>query len=253
VIVRGGEKVTIPLARQQNIKSNSSSSSCSTSSTSSTTTQQNCRTERSLLAVVHRGRQVGVVEPSIRTAATNCFDSSVSQSCRSSPNDSCKIRLKYLHRLGVIPSQPVAPALNHPKSRPATRLPLVTSVEILKGDHSRLKESTEQSQQHSRINNNRKKVTVSFQSSVTVYSIPHRTEYSQRIQQSLWMPRSEMQETVARNVKEFSHDGWDWQRATEEQDMMRIHNELVHPVHVMRQCNLSRQFLMIMSARRQMA
>ena len=66
------------------------------------------------------------------------------------------------------------------------------------------------------------------------------------------MDPQELQLNAARNVLEFAAENWDWRQATEEKDMVIVDDHtLVHPVHLHRQCNMQRQFLMIMSAHRQ--
>jgi hypothetical protein len=100
---------------------------------------------------------------------------------------------------------------------------------------------------------------VSFDNSVTVHLIPKHDQYSSQIRHSIWMDPQEMEATVARNALEFAAENWDWRRATEEKDMVLMEDPrsktgepmIVHPVHFMMmrpQCNMQRQFLMIMSA-----
>ena len=156
-------------------------------------------------------------------------------------NESSRIRCRYLHRLGV----------GSPKIAPTTTSldPLKinkgnASVEVLKKDHGQSDESLSLRSPplHAKAS------SVSFETSVKVHSIPSRKDYSNRVKKSLWMQPRELEESAARNYFEFQSEGWDWRRATEEQDFVRYENQLVHPAHVMRQCNLQRQFLMIMSA-----
>ena len=110
-------------------------------------------------------------------------------------------------------------------------------------DHPHYDENASTSSHHS---------VVSFDSTVTVHFIPKRQEYSNRIKSSMWMDPQELQLNAARNVLEFAAENWDWRQATEEKDMVIVDDHtLVHPVHMHRQCNMQRQFLMIMSAHRQ--
>jgi hypothetical protein len=85
-------------------------------------------------------------------------------------------------------------------------------------------------------------------SSVVVHAIPNRKEYSERVKKEIWMQPHELEESATQNCIEFAAEGRDWRLATEEQDFIFYQNEMVHPVHVTRHCNLQRQFLMIMSA-----
>jgi hypothetical protein len=120
------------------------------------------------------------------------------------------------------------------------------TLEVLKKDNGKKDESLTI---HSRPLH--AKPTVSFESSVTVHSIPNRKDYSDRVKKNIWMQPRELEESAHRNYIEFQAEGWDWRGATEEEDFIFYQNELIHPAHVRRQCNLQRQFLMIMSAQQQ--
>jgi hypothetical protein len=89
---------------------------------------------------------------------------------------------------------------------------------------------------------------VCFESSVKIHPIPSRSDYSERVRSSLWQHPAEFQANLRRNMFEIQAENWDWRQATEEKDMVLMRDELVHPVHFMRQCNMKRQFLLIMSA-----
>ena len=92
---------------------------------------------------------------------------------------------------------------------------------------------------------------MSFESSVSVVTIPNKESYSERTKSSIWTQSWELEELAARNILEFQSEGWDYRKAIEEQDFVLYQDQLIHPVHVMRQCNLQRQFMMIMSGQRQ--
>jgi hypothetical protein len=72
---------------------------------------------------------------------------------------------------------------------------------------------------------------VSFDAAVTVHPIPLRSQYSNRIRNSLWTPVSELQENAARNCVEFAAENWDWRQAAEDDDMVVYHGEKIHPIH----------------------
>ena len=73
--------------------------------------------------------------------------------------------------------------------------------------------------------------SVSFDTAVRVHPIPLRSQYSNRIRNSLWTPVSELQENAARNCVEFAAENWDWRQAAEDDDMVVYHGEKIHPIH----------------------
>ena len=156
--------------------------------------------------------------------------------------DSSRIRSKYLHRLGITTPKMSPKRLSQRLSPPA-------KVEALKNDHGELDETITISSPplHSPL---QEKSMVCFDSAVIVHPIPNRTDYSDRVRKSIWMHRRELEENAARNVLEFAAENWDWRQVCEEMDMIVIEDQLVHPVHLIRQCSLKRQFLLIMSAQR---
>jgi hypothetical protein len=68
------------------------------------------------------------------------------------------------------------------------------------------------------------------------------------------MPYQELEANAARNIIEFAAENWDWRQVYEESDMVILQGqeEPVHPVHFMKECNMQRQFLLVMSAQQQM-
>lgn len=165
-------------------------------------------------------------------------------------SDPASIRSRYLHRLGV----------TQPKKIPLTRsklaAPLSDSeprVETLKDDYGEPDGTITLNSPplHSPL---REKTAVCFDSIVTVHEIPKRTEYSERVKSTIWMPYQELEANAARNSIEFAAENWDWRQVYEESDMVFLQGqeEPVHPVHFMRECNMQRQFLLVMSAQQQM-
>jgi hypothetical protein len=136
---------------------------------------------------------------------------------------------------------PVVPnnAIQQRPSRPA-----------LKQDHGQADKSIfiASPPQHSK---NSKKV--SFDATVLVHSIIHAKDLSARFKRTIWMPPRELEEALHRNSIEFAAEGWEWQNATEEADFVLVGTQYIHPAHILlrQQCNLQRQFMMIMSAQQQ--
>eukprot|EP00339_Tiarina_fusa_P015463 CAMPEP_0117050756 /NCGR_PEP_ID=MMETSP0472-20121206/35045_1 /TAXON_ID=693140 ORGANISM="Tiarina fusus, Strain LIS" /NCGR_SAMPLE_ID=MMETSP0472 /ASSEMBLY_ACC=CAM_ASM_000603 /LENGTH=209 /DNA_ID=CAMNT_0004764661 /DNA_START=369 /DNA_END=998 /DNA_ORIENTATION=+ len=181
---------------------------------------------------------------------------------------SSRIRSRYLHRLGLTSSTSSSSTPSKSSKRIAplpasitwgtTRRQRPDSTELLKTDHGKKDDSLTlrttttppASAHHSSV--------VRFQPHVIVHTIPHHSEYSTRVKRTLWMPPAEIEAMVTRNAIEFASERWDWRRATEEEDFVRLSvgggngNKMVHPAHVVQpRCNMQRQFLMIMSARQQ--
>lgn len=165
-------------------------------------------------------------------------------------SDSASIRSRYLHRLGV----------TQPKKIPLTRSKLAafsdskSRVETLKKDDYGEPDKTitaSSPQLHSPL---RERTSVCFDNTVTVHEIPKRTEYSDRVKSTIWMPLQELEANAARNVIEFAAENWDWRQVYEESDMVILQGqeEPVHPAHFMRECNMQRQFLLVMLAQQQM-
>jgi hypothetical protein len=90
---------------------------------------------------------------------------------------------------------------------------------------------------------------VSFDDSVTVCPIPKRDAYSDRIKQQIWSCRQELYQNAARNSIEFAAENWDWRQAVGDEDMILTATGKIHPIHYARQCNIQRNFLLVMAAR----
>lgn len=79
-----------------------------------------------------------------------------------------------------------------------------------------------------------KRLRVKLKPEVCIIPIPSRTEYSCHIKNSLWSSSSELYTNALRNSIEFAAEGWNWRKATED-DQMVVHvdsGELIHPVHI---------------------
>ena len=165
-------------------------------------------------------------------------------------SDSASIRSRYLHRLGV--AQPTKIPLTRSKLAATPLSDPESRVETLKDDYGEL-DGTITINSPPIQSNLREKTTVCFDSIVTVREIPKRTEYSQRVKCTIWMPFQELEANAARNTIEFAAENWDWRQVYEESDMVFLQGqeEPVHPVH-MRECNMQRHFLLVMSAQQRM-
>jgi hypothetical protein len=85
---------------------------------------------------------------------------------------------------------------------------------------------------------NRKRIH--FHETVRVVPIPSRYQYSDRIKQTIWSNRHELQEMAQRNLLEFESEGYDWKNVVLDEDMYldastvsgNQRQVLIHPCHV---------------------
>jgi hypothetical protein len=72
---------------------------------------------------------------------------------------------------------------------------------------------------------------IHFDSTVMVFCIPSRHEYSNRMKKFMWHDWEEIHENAQRNRREFAAEGWDWHTVLEDDDMYvdAITGELIHP------------------------
>jgi hypothetical protein len=71
------------------------------------------------------------------------------------------------------------------------------------------------------------------------------------MKQQIWSCREEVHQNAARNSIEFAAENWDWRQVVGDEDMILTQMGKIHPVHYARQCNMQRNFLLVMAARQQ--
>ncbi|CAB9515476.1 expressed unknown protein [Seminavis robusta] len=205
--------------------------------------------------------------------------------------DGYKIRSRFLDRLGISPLNSnrqskcrrvadccVSPSsssdmLGAPRQQQQRRR--TTKQELLKKDHGQPDENLGPASYSEssfspktrglfrRLSNSKlqQTKTVSFANAVEVISIPSHHSYSNRIKNSFWTNSAEMKQNYARNVLEFSAEGWDYRQVVEEDQFYVTERGrelfLVHPVHLLlqqqqRERNLRwHSFCAVMSAQKQ--
>jgi hypothetical protein len=74
---------------------------------------------------------------------------------------------------------------------------------------------------------------ITFDETVTVFPVPAIDDTPDDVWQQTWKPRQEVRAHKKRSKKEYAWDGYDWENATEEEDMIRDPETglLEHPVH----------------------
>ena len=77
----------------------------------------------------------------------------------------------------------------------------------------------------------RASASVVFDKVVSVFSIPHRKDYTTEMKNALWSDRREIQENAERNLIEWTAEGFDWRKVVEDEDFIELDGEMVHPVH----------------------
>jgi hypothetical protein len=180
--------------------------------------------------------------PSNKTALRSCAH-------RPPVASSNAIRSRFLNRLGIqkegpsSSARPVKRCLHRNSQDPKDT---ACSDEVSSSSSLRSRSSSISS------NNTSTTRSVSFDDSVTVRPIPPHSAYPQEVKHQIWADPFEIYENATRNSIEFAADNFDWQHASEEDDFVpTTTGELVHPIHYIRQCNMQRNFLLVMAARQQ--
>lgn len=74
--------------------------------------------------------------------------------------------------------------------------------------------------------------TISFSPRVTILNIPNRDSYSPEERKTIWIPSQDLKQQTERNLVEFAAEGWFWQDAVEEDDMVHVDGVFIHPIHL---------------------
>lgn len=74
------------------------------------------------------------------------------------------------------------------------------------------------------------KPRISFQETVSIIEIPSYRSYDSETRKIIWNSKQHIRANAARNKAEFVADGRDWRKCKEEDEMLTLHGELVHPV-----------------------
>ena len=72
--------------------------------------------------------------------------------------------------------------------------------------------------------------SVSFQEIVSIIEIPSHRSYDSEARKNIWNSKHHIRANAARNKIEFAADGRDWRKCKEEDEMLTLNGELVHPV-----------------------
>lgn len=175
---------------------------------------------------------------------------SCSKTCAQRPpvSSAGAIRSRFLNRLGIqrgVPSSPptIKAISRHENSKDITEDPT--------SDTDTRSERSSSFSSYSSFGSSKAR-SVSFDDSVTVRPIPRHDEYSDDVRTKIWSDPLEIYENASRNSMEFAADNFDWKHAAEEDEFVpTVTGELVHPIHYVRQCNMQRNFLLVMKARQQ--
>jgi hypothetical protein len=133
--------------------------------------------------------------------------------------DGDRIRSKLLNQLGFV----------EPTSQPFDFYPVSLRKRVVVAFSMPLKQS--ESNEYESKEETRRKTAVFFDDNVSVVSIPSHSDYSERIRSRTWADRYEIAEMASRNMLEFASEGWDWRNVAEDEDMLHIEGELIHPIH----------------------
>lgn len=177
-----------------------------------------------------------------------------------SSSSHCRIRSRYLSKLGILPQQQqpgdpqtARPPITRAVIRAQPQSPVLSSIANPNNHHEMFK--TELFLPHRRPSNilTRQQQPpeeeekdddasssshlspsspprVQFLMSVAVKEIPSHRDYDKVDRRNLWNSKHVLEQNRQRNAFEFWADGMDWRNATEEEDMIRTRRgRLVHP------------------------
>lgn len=162
------------------------------------------------------------------------------------------IRSRYLNRLGIQKEGHSSSAVKRCLHRNSQDRNSQDPKDTACSDDASTSSSLRSRSSSISSNNTSTSRSVSFDDSVMVRPIPPHSAYPQEVKHQIWADPGEIYENATRNSIEFAADNFDWQHASEEDDFVpTTTGELVHPIHYMRQCNMQRNFLLVMAARQQ--
>ncbi|CAB9523048.1 expressed unknown protein [Seminavis robusta] len=167
-------------------------------------------------------------------------DSDVHCHRRKIHRDQHQIRHRFLHRLGITCSASITgdkPSITMGTVRTIPKL----SSNINKDSSSSSNDTTAMELSSSSTSSSyRRRVTFALSTTNATREIPSHRDYDEETRSQIWMGMQEIEENARRNRLEFLADGCDYQRATEEKQMIKWHQqqddesdttvvELVHP------------------------
>lgn len=165
------------------------------------------------------------------------------------PRSSGQVRSQYLANLGIdqpkrgltqLPSQAgnSGSALDHatpPTLQTLSGSPPMWWRRAFSPEHGNGTRPSSSAPARSQLAGGQQPKKVVFNDMVEVRYVPLHSEYSQRIRQKYWASAQELWDMATRNTIEFAAEGYDWRLAVEEQDLVRLGSQLVHPVHLQNQ------------------
>lgn len=157
------------------------------------------------------------------------------------------IRSRLLNKLGIEPDAPQRQTASTASPQPSFHENIAFFVS-LKADYGAPDNSRVSPQDRTA----EEKKRIVFNPEVKVQPIPSHTDFSERIRRVMWTNAEEMDENTARNCLEYTAEGWDWRNVVDDDEMIVVNGEKIHPIHFEHEeYNLNRQFAAVMSAQQQ--
>ena len=73
---------------------------------------------------------------------------------------------------------------------------------------------------------------IKFCPQLSIIDIPSRASYSNEERMTLWMPSQDLKQLTQRNLVEFAAEGWFWKNVVEEDGMVMVDGNFIHPIHL---------------------
>jgi len=172
------------------------------------------------------------------------------------PHLTSQARSKFLMRIGVVGTDPIAckhlevadcvadSRIHHTRDLLQNVPRYTTQLRYNRQDERKHMERRKQRSAAASANTNssssesspeksKPKRCITFDESVNVVPIPMRHEYSDRIRSRLWSNTVELYENAARNHVEFAAESFDWRNACDDEQMYicSTTGEKIHPIH----------------------